>query len=313
MGKKKIIKRVFLIILIVIVALILVLLIAIPFLVMGPATHGHFAREQFASTDFGIESESVQLNTSDQIQLAAWRTKAVGDTKGTVIVLSGIQNPSVTAFFGYAKMLSDNGWDSLLIEMRARGLSEGNELGFALTEWHDVVAGVDFLETDPTIKDLPIVALGTSMGAATCITAAGEDPRIDGVISLSSFSSWPDAFVDNLSAAGVPAFFAVWEKPFISAYMAGSFGFSESSKTPLNALKNFGDRPILFMQSTQDSQVPYASFERLVKRARKYQVNMTAFIRAGDEHFICYDDDQATPTKDIEFSSTVLNFLADNF
>lgn len=31
-------------------------------------------------------------------------------------------------------MLSDNGWDCLLIEMRARSLSEGNDIGLGMTE-----------------------------------------------------------------------------------------------------------------------------------------------------------------------------------
>ncbi len=73
------------------------------------------------------------MNTKIKRKLMLKRSITI--TVVTVIILSGIENPSVTAFFGYAKMLADNGWDSLLIEMRARNLSEGEKIGLGYTEW----------------------------------------------------------------------------------------------------------------------------------------------------------------------------------
>jgi fermentation-respiration switch protein FrsA (DUF1100 family) len=267
-----------------------------------------FEQEQHLSTDYGIESERITLQTDDGLGIAAWRTRATR-SNGTVIILSGIENPSVTAFFGYAKMLADNGWDALLIEMRARSESEGKEIGLGFTEWLDVKAGVDFLTRDEAVKDLPIVAMGTSMGGSVAITAAGELPEIDAVISLSAFSNVIDLIVHFISSAGVPRFLAMADVPFINEYLGNRFGFDKLKYSPLNGICKLGERPILMMHSTEDSQVPYSEFEKLLAGAEKNNVNVTTFIREGNIHFICYDVFFDDPAGDVEFSEAVLKFL----
>jgi len=273
-----------------------------------------FERRQFDSVDFGIESERVTITTDDSLALAAWRTRApTGKTKGTVIILSGIQNPSVTAFFGYAKMFSDNGWDTLLIEMRARSQSEGDEIGLGMTEWLDVKAGVDFLSFDEYVKNLPIVAMGTSMGGGTVIIAAGELPRINAVISISAFSTFADLFADNMSMIGIPKFLGIIDIPFLNLYLGLHFGFDALKYSPINGIAKLGERPILMMHSTGDTQVPYSEFERLLKTAESKGVQTATFIREGDEHFICYDQYFDEPAQDTEFSRAIMRFLADIF
>ncbi len=300
-----------------VVAVVLILiviagLICIPFGVMPMFLGQRYEQKQHDATDFGVEAERITLNTDDQLALAAWRTRA-DKPKGTVIILSGIDNPSVTAFFGYAKMFADNGWDSLLIEMRARSLSEGEEIGFGMTEWRDVKAGVDYLSADQRAGVLPIVTMGTSMGAGTVIIAAGELRRVDGVITLSAFSSWSDLFIDNMAMFGMPKFLGVMDMPFINLFLGLHFGFDALSYSPENGIAKLGDRPILLMHSTGDTQVPFSQYEKLSRQAQKYGVNITSFIREGDEHFICYEADFKEPTKDTEFSGAILTFLNDNF
>ncbi|MDR1803153.1 MAG: alpha/beta hydrolase [Treponema sp.] len=273
-----------------------------------------YEQRQFDSIDFGMESERVTLTTDDSLALAAWRTRARTDaTKGMVIILSGIQNPSVTAFFGYAKMFSDNEWDTLLIEMRARSQSEGDEIGLGMTEWLDVKAGVDFLSFDETVKNLPIVAMGTSMGGGTVIIAAGELPRINAVISIAAFSTFADLFVDNMSMFGMPKFFGILDIPFLNLYIGFHFGFDALKYSPINGIAKLGERPILMMHSTGDTQVPYSEFKKLLKAAESKGVQAATFTREGDIHFVCYDQYFDNPAQDTEFSQAITHFLADIF
>jgi len=296
------------------IAILLGILVLIPVIVMPMFLGQRYEREQFYSVDFGIESERVTITTDDSLALAAWRTRARTDaTKGTVIILSGIQNPSVTAFFGYAKMFSDNGWDALLIEMRARSQSEGDEIGLGMTERLDVKAGVDFLSLDENVRNLPIVAMGTSMGGGTVIIAAGELPRINAVISISAFSTFADLFVDNMSMFGIPKFLGIIDIPFLNLYIGFHFGFGALKYSPVNGIAKLGERPILMMHSTGDTQVPYSEFKKLLKAAESKGVQVTAFTREGDFHFICYDQYFDEPTQDTEFSRAIIRFLADTF
>jgi fermentation-respiration switch protein FrsA (DUF1100 family) len=291
------------------IVLIVATLTVIPVMIMPNFLGQRFEQRQYVSTDFGIESERITLKTDDGLAVAAWRTRAEAvKGKGTVVILSGIQNPSVTAFFGYAKMFSDNGWDSLLIEMRARSESEGSEIGFGMTEWRDVKAGIDFLSSDERAKDMPIVAMGTSMGAGTVIIAAGELPEIGAVISISAPSDITSLFADNM-----PKALGILDIPFLKAYLGFHFGFGALKYSPVNGIAKLGERPILMMHSAGDTQVLFSNYLRLNKVAKKKGIHTTSFIREGDEHFICYDEYMGSPAGDMEFSQTILNFLADNF
>ncbi|MBU5427667.1 prolyl oligopeptidase family serine peptidase [Tissierella pigra] len=312
LSKKNKFKRIIIAIVIVAIILLLIFLSVIPHFIMRPILGKRVERPQYKSSDYGIEAEHISLKTEDGLSLAAWHTKA-NNTKGTVIILSGIENPSVTAFFGYAKMFADNGWDSLLIEMRGRNLSEGKEIGLGYTEWNDVVAGVNYLSSNQEVSDLPIIAMGTSMGGATSIMAAGKDSRIDGVIAVSAFSSWEDVFSDNMNLMDAPKLFCTLEKPFVRLYSGIHYGFNITNYSPLKALKNFDNRPLLLMHSTKDSQVPYPSFQRLQKQAEKYNIDTSTFVREGDEHFICYEEYFNNPLQDTEFSNSILDFLNNNY
>ena len=292
---------------------ILLIITAVLFLIPLYALHvvagQRVNQTQFNSLDFGIESERITLTTSDGLNLAAWRTYSETDTpSGTIIIISGIRNPSVTAFFGYSEWLSTHGWDSLLIEMRARSLSEGDRFGLRLTEWMDVAAGVGFLETDERAGHLPIVAMGTSMGGATVLTAAAELPRIDGVISLSAFSSIQAMYSDYMGLLGIPSFLATLTTPFMYVNIGLRFGFGEISRTPDNAVRAMAGRPVLLMHSTEDWEVPFSNFEQLYQSARDGNALVNTFVREGNWHFVTYDIQR--PAEDIEFAKSILEFLS---
>ena len=168
---------------------IFIVLNVIPWYALSLLLNQRYTQTQFNPADFDIKSEQITLTTYDELDLAAWRVYTENDIpNGTVIIISGIQYPSVTMFFGVSQMLAENGWDSLLIEKRARSLSDGETIGLGMTEWLDVSAGVEFLETDTRAGKLPIIAKGTSAGGATVIVSGAQNPRIDGIIAISLFN-----------------------------------------------------------------------------------------------------------------------------
>ncbi|MCL2065161.1 MAG: hypothetical protein FWG98_12455 [Candidatus Cloacimonetes bacterium] len=272
-----------------------------------PSSERHWANTYRDSIGFGIESERITLKTDDNIALAAWRTRAENSI-GTVIIVSGRQTPSVTLFFGYAKMFSDYGWDSLLIEKRGRNLSEGDEIGFGMTEWLDVKAGVDYLSSDEIMRDLPIIAMGTIFSDAVII-AAGEVERIDAVISITSPASFIDILSDYANYSKVPHFIQYFN-PFIAKMVIGfRFGFDAWDYTPINGITKLGDRPILLMHSTEDILVPISQFEKLYQKALENDIDVKTFVREGNYFFVCDNEHILEPTLDVEFSQTILNFL----
>lgn len=282
----------------------------------GLAIMPHMIMEELLSKRMNVEKEDLSdlnakaifLTTDDDLSIAAWDV-STDESKLTVILLSGIEKPSVTAFKGYSKMLKDHGYSSLLIEMRAHGDSDGERVALGMEEYLDVKAGVDYIKQKN--NDEKIVVWGTSMGAATAITSAGMIDEVDGVISCSAYSSWTDVFSDYLVMMGAPKSIAFLERPFIDLYIGTKYGFDELAISPKNEIENLNNRPILLAHSTEDSQIPFSSFERLIGKVDGNHVQ--TFVRSGDEHFIYMNEHFEQPELDMEFSGVILNFLADNF
>ena len=289
------------------VLVFLVTLALIPPLVIGPMIAGPITFERsYAGEDFGLEPERVTLRTADGLELAAFAVH-VPAPKAVVVFASGTHNPSVTAFFGHAAMLADAGFASLLIELRARGESDGERIGLAYDEVLDLQSGVAHLQARPDLAGVPIVAYGLSLGGATAINAAGVTPAIAGVVSLSAFSSWADVFVDNM---GLPEPLASLQRAFVDLYLGITYGFERRDLTPRRQIENLGGRPALLVHSRGDGQVPFASFERLGARA---PTQVETWGREGDAHRVVADGAFLRPWEDAEYASVVLGFLERHF
>jgi uncharacterized protein len=194
----------------------------------------------------------VTLMTADGLALAAHWVH-VSEPAAVVVFVSGTHGPSVTAFFGHAAMLAEAGYASLLVELRARGESAGERIGLAYDEVLDLQAGVAHVQTRLAYAGVPIVAYGLSLGGATAINAAGVTPAIDGVVSLSAFSSWSDVFVDNM---GLPEPLAAVQRAFVDLYLGFTYGFDRRDLVPRRQIERLGPRPALLVHSRGDSQVP---------------------------------------------------------
>lgn len=314
--KKKILKKI-----LKYTTIALLILIFAGFSIMPSKIYGNWLnqhvnfKETFNPSDFGLKSEKLILKTEDTLNVAAYEVKSE-KPKAVVIFISGIHNPSVTAFYGHAKMLKENGFASILLEMRAHGESEGNLISLGYKEVLDVKAVVNYIKKNNDYKDVPIVVHGVSMGGATAINSIGEIKEIDGLISMSAFSSWEDVTYDNMVNMKMPKAIAYVEKPFVKAYTTVKYGISTFNITPEKEIKKLGNRPALIMHSSKDSQVPYESFKRILKNTPKHVETLT---REGDFHFMIKplstssDDSFLKPEKDIEYRDTILNFLNKNF
>jgi hypothetical protein len=145
------------------------------------------------------------------------------------------------------------------------------------------------------------------MGAATAINSTGRISDIDGLISLSSYSSWERVFYDGM-AAFIPKIIADIERPFISMVSFLKFGTNSCSIKPKKEIVKLENRPALLMHSKNDSQIPYRNFEILLKHAPPH---VETFIRDGDLHFMTEYLDY--PENDKEYSEKIIQFINKHF
>lgn len=287
--------------------LILGFLIAIPVLVMNPMDNMHVDFDEvWTAEEFGIEAEHFFVKTDDDLKISAYEVP-VKNPKAIIVCMSGIHNPSATVYFGHARFFKNNHYATILFDMRAHGESDGDMICLGYKEHLDVKAIVEHISSDSLYGNIPIVIFGLSMGGTTAINSIGEIPEIDGLISMSAYSSWEDVFYE-LMAYQSPVLLAKMVKPFVPLVAYAKYKVNIWSIKPVKEIEKLGDRPALLMHTKEDSQVPFSNFERILQHAPSH---VEKFIREGDIHFI--SDDFTEPEKDIEYSAKILDFLESNF
>lgn len=293
---------------IIVIVLSLAALIALPPIVMGPMINKHVDfKTVYKPQDFDLVANELTLQTSDGYSISAFEVQAE-NPRGILIFISGIHNPSVTAFFGHAKAFQADGYSSILFDMRGHGKSSGKGIGLGYLETRDTQAVVDYIKAQPEYAGLPIIAYGVSMGGAVAINSAGVIPEIDGVISIAAFSSWEDVFADNMAAAEAPPILIKLSKPFVKLYSILKFGWNTRHIYPERQIANLGNRPIFLLHSIYDDQVDYANFQRLVENAPSH---IRTWTRISDEHF--FVTLFLSPERDREYMRRVTSFLNDYF
>jgi uncharacterized protein len=66
-------------------------------------------------------------------------------------------------------MLLDEGYASILLEMRVHGESEGEVIALGYEEYLDVQAVVDYIKRNHSYSGVPIVVYGLAMGGAAAV------------------------------------------------------------------------------------------------------------------------------------------------
>lgn len=295
---------------ILLVLALLTTLLLTPHLIMAEMIRGpvHFD-ETFDASDFGLEATPHSVRTRDDLQIT-FHEVPLSSANAVILFLSGIHNPSVTAFFGHADAFREHGYASVLVEMRAHGDSDGDRIELGYGEVQDVEAVLNWLATSEEYSNMPVIVYGLSMGGAVAINAAGQHEQIDGLVTLSAYASWPHVFTDNMKAMGAPGFYASLQRPFVRLYLGFLYGFSRWNQTPLDNIAKLGDRPALIMHSSEDSQIPLASHQRLMDEAPNH---VQSWVRPGDHHFMVKPQAFLTPQEDDEYFEKVIEFLESHF
>ena len=259
--------------------------------------------EPYEAAAYGVESTEIGLTSADGLALTAYEVR-VERPKGVVICLGGIHSPTATKWYGHSRLFADNGYSSLLLDLRSHGASEGKGIYAGTREWMDVDAAVEYIKSQESYRGVPIVVMGLSMGAATAIVSVGKNSKIDALISLSSYSEWAFNFDKNVEQK-VPAVVAKVLSPFVALVTKMRFG-RMADITPERMIANLGSRPALLVHSVGDRLVPFASFERLAAVAPQAE----SWVLEGDNH--CIIDQFDSPQQSAEYCDRIIDFLNRN-
>jgi len=101
---------------------------------------------------FGLDGKSMVVYTEDGYKLNAYKIYAENSkNKGTVIFLHGIRAYK-EHFLPMCKHLSKKGFNSVIIDLRGHGKSEGTYCTFGYKEKYDIVSLVDVILLDKRLS-----------------------------------------------------------------------------------------------------------------------------------------------------------------
>ena len=119
--------------------------------------------------------------TGAGVQLAAWRCRAEGSPRGTIVYLHGIADNRASGA-GVVARYRAQGFDAIAYDNRAHGDSEGDVCTYGSHEKEDLKRVID------AARAQPVVLIGASLGGAVALQTAAEDARVDGVVAAEVFS-----------------------------------------------------------------------------------------------------------------------------
>jgi pimeloyl-ACP methyl ester carboxylesterase len=155
------------------------------------------------------------------------------------------------------------GYRAVLVDMRGFGQSTGEHITFGVLDAHDLKQLTDELEK----RGMAAPALGvygTSMGAASAILYAAEDPRVKTVIAVAPFATIRDevpSFGRHV-LRGASAFFTDSQVNAIADAVAGMADLDLDAAKPLDAIQKT-KAPVLLIHGEADTIIPVEASEKL--------------------------------------------------
>jgi hypothetical protein len=157
-----------------VVAILLAMLVAQPLALAIGLTHR--PRAAVEPADLGRPYEEVTLTTEDGLDLAAWYVPSENGAAVIVFPGRGSRVPQ-------ARMLVEEGYGVLMLDMRGQGESEGVANPFGWDSPADLDAAVAYLQERPDVEEGRIGGIGFSVGGELMIDAAAETEGIAAVVS----------------------------------------------------------------------------------------------------------------------------------
>lgn len=233
-----------------------------------------------------IPYEQVFIKSFDGLKLAA-RYYHVSDNAPLQIQFHGYRGSALRDFCGGNKLAREMGHNTLVVDQRAHGKSEGRTISFGINERRDCLSWIEYANRRFG-KEIPVILSGVSMGAATVLMAA-EFKLPENVVCIladSPYSS-PEAIIRKV--CGDMKFNAGLMYPFIN-FGARAFGkFDLTEANPEDAVRK-AKIPIMIIHGEDDRFVP-CEMSKAIRNASPELIVRETFPKAG--HGISYVIDTA--------------------
>jgi pimeloyl-ACP methyl ester carboxylesterase len=236
----------------------------------------------------GLQYQDVSfLSRGDRIRLTGWFIPADAEAQNrrVIILAHGIDGCRTCEFQGraldFAAAMQRRGFSIFMLDLRGHGKSDDAHFTFGLDERRDIQGAVDWLQAQG-FQPGKIGLLGMSMGAASSIGAAADEPAIGALVSDSAFADvYSIMQAEFPKQSGLPGFFLP-ATTFMTRFVIGQ---DLSNARPVAEIGRVAPRPVLVIHATGDQLVPQSHAEQLSAAAPGSQL----WVVPGSGHAHAYD------------------------
>ena len=213
------------------------------------------------------------------------------------ILFHGYRSNALRDFSGGLQLALESGCNALLVDQRAHGASGGKCLSFGVLERRDCLEWIEYVN-ERFGRDVPVVPVGVSMGAATVLMASGLElpENVVGIIADCGYTSPKEIICKVARDMKLPARL-VYPLVRLGARLFGGFDPDECSAE--DALRS-AKVPVLLIHGEDDRFVP-CEMSRANHAACRSEARLLTVPGAG--HGLSYLIDNAG------YRSAVLSFL----
>jgi uncharacterized protein len=219
--------------------------------------------------EYGLRADSLNVAVEKDIILRGYFLYAnTPKPKGTIIMVHGIGGFK-EGFLGFAKILSDNGYNTIIYDQRAHGKSDGKYCTFGFYEKYDVSKFVDIAEAK--FPNLPVGIQGSSMGGAVALQALAVEKRLKFGIVESTFNRLEDIVMEY--GEDYFKFKSRWLAQRVLSKSAEIAHYKPFDIKPVEAAAQI-EQPMLLVHGDKDTKVPIAfnqeNFAALKSREKEF-------------------------------------------
>lgn len=208
------------------------------------------------------------------------------------IMAHGYRGTGCRDFSGGAYDMINKGFNVILIDQRAHGLSKGHTITFGAKERKDIISWIEYGKKRFG-QDKKILLVGISMGGATVLSASDYLSEGDLVIADCPYSQGSEILRDSLRRLKFNAKI-MYPFMFLSALLIAHFN---PNKFDVNNNVSKSKAKILIIHGNKDTLVPMSHSER-VYLSNKDKV--TYVIINNAEHGLAYMEDQKKYQKSVD-------------